>query len=120
MMGAMLYCAVQWKYAARLGSQTIFSSTRTHDRASFADMLNNLTEATGKVCNANPLSRMLFDDGDYALPYMHISNDRIGGCVMIRNTNVTPFSKLDLDDCNVIFKLTHFQIINFLRYIPLN
>ena len=106
-LAAILYCAIQWKYAASIGPNKIFSSSRTMERADFADMLNGLSKATQRACSANPLSRLLFDDGDSALPYMKISGDRLSGCVTVRETNVTQFSKAEIDDCNVVFIREH-------------
>jgi hypothetical protein len=100
---AILYCAIQWKYAASIGPNKIFSSSRTIDRADFADMLNGLSIATQRACSANPLSRLLFDDGDSASPYMKISGDRLSGCVTVRETNVTQFSKAEIENCNAVF-----------------
>jgi hypothetical protein len=72
------------------------------ERDDFADMLNELSKATHRACSANPLSKLLFDDGDSALPYMKISGDHLDGCMTIRKTNVTPFSESEMDDCSVI------------------
>jgi len=77
------------------------------DRADFADMVDELSKATQKVCSADPLSKLLFDDGDSASPYLKISGDRLAGCAMVRETNVTPFSKAEIDDCNVVFVREH-------------
>jgi hypothetical protein len=106
-LAAILYCAVQWKYAASMGPHTIFSSSRTTDRADFAGMVDRLSKAIQGACSANPSSELLFDDGDSALPYLKISDDRLSGCVTVRNTNVTPFSRLEMDDCNVVFVREH-------------
>ncbi|HZB87327.1 MAG TPA: hypothetical protein VE291_01600 [Terracidiphilus sp.] len=104
---AILYCAVQWKYTATMGASTIFSSSRRMERADFADMLNELSNATQTACRANPLTRLFFEDGDKALPYMKLSGDRLGGCSTVRNTNVTPFTKVEMEDCNVTFIREH-------------
>lgn len=106
-LAAVLYCAIQWKYAASIGPSTIFSSSRRIERADFADMLNELSKAAHRACSANPLSKLLFDDGDSASPYMKITGDRLDGCVTIRETNVTPFSKPEMDDCNVVVIREH-------------
>jgi hypothetical protein len=100
---AILYCAAQWKYASKIGPNKIFSSSRKMERADFVSMLNELSKATHRACSANPLSKVFFDDGDRALPYMETSGDRLYGCATVRHTNVTPFSKSELDDCNVIY-----------------
>jgi len=104
---AVFYCGVQWKYAASIGPHTIFASSRRAERADFADMLNELSKATRRACSANPSSRLLFDDGDSASPYLKISGDRFGGCVMVRETNVTQFSEAEIDDCDVVFVREH-------------
>jgi hypothetical protein len=70
-------------------------------------MLNELSKATQRACGANPSSKLLFDDGDSALPYMRISGDRLDGCATIRETNVTQFSQAEIDDCNVVFIREH-------------
>jgi hypothetical protein len=100
---AILYCAAQWKYASKIGPNKIFSSSRRIERADFTGMVDQLSMATQRVCIANRLSKLLFEDGDRALPYMETSGDRLHGCVAVRHTNVTPFSRSELDDCNVIY-----------------
>lgn len=70
-------------------------------------MLDELTKATRETCGVNPSSRMLFDDGDYASPYLKIADDRLYGCAIIRETNVTSFSRSELDDCDTIFIHEH-------------
>jgi hypothetical protein len=70
-------------------------------------MLNELTKAIHRACSVNPSSKLLFDDGDSASPYLKISGDRLDGCLIVRDTNVTPFSKLEMEDCNVVFVREH-------------
>lgn len=104
---AILYWAVQWKYAARIGPNTIFLSSRKIQRADFADMVDELSKVAQRVCNTNRSYKFLFDDEDVALSYMKISHDRLNGCVTIRETNVTLFSGPEIDDCNAVFVREH-------------
>jgi hypothetical protein len=77
------------------------------ERNDFAEMLNELTKALQRTCSVNLSSRLLFDNGDSASPYLKISGDRFDGCVIVRETDVTLFSKPEIDDCNVIFIREH-------------
>ena len=70
-------------------------------------MLDELTKATRETCRVNPSSRMLFDDGDYASPYLKTADDRSYGCAIVRETNVTSFSRSELDDCDAVFIREH-------------
>jgi hypothetical protein len=101
------YWGAQWKYAATIGTSTIFSPRQRIERQDFGDMLDELTNATRKTCGVNPSSRMLFDDGDYASPYLKKADDRLDSCAIIRETNVTSFSRSELDDCDAIFIHEH-------------
>jgi hypothetical protein len=101
---AILYFAIQWKYASKIGPKNkIFSASRTADQADFAVMIDGLSKAAHRACNGGSLNTLLFDDSESALPYLGTKGDRLGGCMVIRETNVTPFSKAEMDGCNVVF-----------------
>jgi hypothetical protein len=101
---AILYFAIQWKYASRIGpNNKIFSASRTADQVDFAVMINGLSKAAHRVCNGGNLNTLLFDDSESALPYIETKGDRLGGCMVIRETLVTPFSKIEMDGCNVVY-----------------
>jgi hypothetical protein len=95
---AILYFAIQWKYASKIGPKNkIFSASRTADQADFAVMIDGLSKAAHRACNGGSLNTLLFDDSESALPYLGTKGDRLGGCMVIRETNVTPFSKAEMD-----------------------
>jgi hypothetical protein len=101
---AILYFAIQWQYASKIGpTNKIFSPSRTADQADFAIMIDGLSKAAHSACNGGSLNTLLFDDSDSALPYLETKGDRLGGCMVIRETNVTLFSKAEMDGCNVVF-----------------
>ena len=100
---AILYFAIQWKYASRIGPNKIFSASRKADQADFAVMIDSLSNAAQRACNGGNLNTLLFDDSDSTLPYIETKGDRVGGCMVIRETLVTPFSKTEMDGCNVIY-----------------
>jgi hypothetical protein len=101
---AILYFAIQWKYASKIGpTNKIFSASRTADQADFAIMIDGLSKAAYRACNGGSLNTLLFDDSESALPYLDTEGDRLGGCMVIRETNVTPFSKIEMDGCNVVY-----------------
>jgi hypothetical protein len=102
-IGAFLYFAVQWKFAPKIGPNKIFSAYRVTDQADFVVMIDSLSKAIHRTCNNGSLNTFLFDDGDSALPYLKIKGDRLDGCIMMRETNVTPFSKDEMDGCNVVY-----------------
>jgi hypothetical protein len=100
---AILYFAVQWKYASRIGPNKIFSASRMTDQVDFAVMIDGLSKAAHRACNGGKLDTLLFDDSESALPYIETNGDRVGGCVVIRETLVTPFSNIEMDGCNVVY-----------------
>jgi hypothetical protein len=100
---AILYFAVQWKYASRIGRNKIFSVSRKTDQVDFALMIHEMSEAARRVCNRGALNTLLFNDSESSLPYIVTEGDRLGGCTVIRETSVTPFSKIEMDGCNVVF-----------------
>lgn len=100
---AILYFAIQWKYASIIGRNRIFSASRKTDQVDFAVMIDGLSKAAQRVCNGGNLNTLLFDDSDSALPYIETKGDRVGGCTVIRETSVTPFSKSEMGGCNVVY-----------------
>jgi len=100
---AILYFAIQWKYASRIGPNRIFSASRMTDQVDFAVMIDGLSKAAHRACNSGSLNTLLFDDSESALPYIETQGDRLGGCMVIRETNVTPFSKAEMEGCNVVY-----------------
>jgi hypothetical protein len=100
---AILYFAIQWKYASRIGPNKIFSASRMTDQADFAVMIDGLSKAVLRACNRGNLNTVLFDDSDSALPYIETKGDHLGGCMVTRETLVTPFSKSEMDSCNVVY-----------------
>ena len=100
---AILYFAIQWKYASRIGPNKIFSASRVTDQVDFAVMIDGLSKAAHRACNRGSLNTLLFDDSESALPYIETKGDRLGGCMVIRETLVTPFSKIEMDGCNVVY-----------------
>jgi hypothetical protein len=100
---AILYFAIQWKYASKIGPSKIFSARRTADQANFAVMIDGLSKAVHRACNGGSLNTLLFDDSESALPYIETKGDRLGGCMVIRETLVTPFSKIEMEGCNVVY-----------------
>jgi hypothetical protein len=100
---AILYFAIQWKCASKIGPSKIFSASRKTDQADFAVMIDGLSKAVHSVCNGGNLNTVLFDDSESALPYIETNGDRLGGCMVIRETLVTPFSKIEMDGCNVVY-----------------
>jgi hypothetical protein len=100
---AILYFAIQWKYASKIGPNKIFSASRVTDQVDFAVMIDGLSKAAHRACDRGSLDTLLFDDSDSALPYIGTEGDRLGGCVVIRETLVTPFSKSEMDGCNVVY-----------------
>jgi hypothetical protein len=104
---AVLYCGIQWRFASRIGPNEIFSRERVIERADFATMVRKLSEAAWRVCKSDPSPRLLFDDGDSASPYLLTSSDHFGSCAVVRQTNVTPFSQAELDDCDVVYIREH-------------
>jgi hypothetical protein len=73
------------------------------DQADFAVMIDGLSKAVHRACNRGTLNTVLFDDSDSALPYIETKGDHLGGCMVIRETLVTPFSKIEMDGCNVVY-----------------
>jgi hypothetical protein len=73
------------------------------DQADFADMVDRLSKAAYRACNTTVSNVLLFDDSESALPYTEPKDDGLGGCATIRETNVTPFSKTEMDKCNVVY-----------------
>jgi hypothetical protein len=102
-IAAILYFAIQWKYASRIGPNKIFSASRIADQVDFAVMIDGLSKAVHRVCNGGSLNTLLFDDSESALPYIETKGDRLGQCMVIRETRVTPFSKIEMDGCNVVY-----------------
>lgn len=100
---AILYFAIQWKYASTIGPNKIFSASRKTDQADFAVMIDSLSKAAHGVCSGGDLNTLLFNDSESALPYIQTEDDRLGGCTVIRETSVTPFLKIEMDGCNVVF-----------------
>jgi hypothetical protein len=100
---AILYFAIQWKYASRIGPNKIFSASRKTDQADFAVMIDGLSKAAHRACNGGSSNTLLFDDSESALPYIETKGDRLGGCMVIRETLVTPFSKIEMEGCNVVY-----------------
>jgi hypothetical protein len=100
---AILYFAIQWKYASKIGPNKIFSASRTADQVDFAVMTDGLSKAVHRACNGGSFNTLLFDDSESALPYIETKGDRLGGCRVIRETLVTPFSKIEMDGCNVVY-----------------
>jgi hypothetical protein len=100
---AILYFAIQWKYASRIGPNKIFSASRMTDQADFAVMIDGMSKAVHRACNGGSLNTLLFDDSESALPYIETKSDRLGRCMVIRETLVTPFSKIEMDGCNVVY-----------------
>jgi hypothetical protein len=100
---AILYFAIQWMYAAKIGPNKIFSASRTTDQVDFAIMIDGLSKAVHRACTRGNLNTLLFDDSESALPYIETKGDRLGRCIVIRETNVTPFSKIEMDGCNVVY-----------------
>jgi hypothetical protein len=100
---AILYFAIQWKYASRIGPNKIFSASRVTDQVDFAVMIDGLSKAAHRACDGGSVNTLLFDDSESAVPYIETKGDRLGGCIVIRETNVTPFSKIEMDGCNVVY-----------------
>jgi hypothetical protein len=100
---AILYFAIQWKYASKIGPSKIFSASRMTDQANFAVMIDGLSKAVNWACNGSGLNTLLFDDAEDALPYIETKGDRLGECTIIRETNVTPFSNIEAEGCGVVY-----------------
>jgi hypothetical protein len=100
---AILYFAIQWKYAAKIGPNKIFSASRTTDQVDFAVMIDGLSKAVHRACDGGSLNTLLFDDSESGLPYIETKVDRLGRCMVIRETNVTPFSKIEMEGCNIVY-----------------
>jgi hypothetical protein len=100
---AILYFLIQWKFASRIGPNKIFSASRKTDRIDFAVMIDSMSNAARRECNTGNLNTLLFNDSEIAAPYIETKGDRLSGCTLIRETAVTPFSRIEMDNCNVIY-----------------
>lgn len=100
---AILYFAIQWKYASRIGPNEVFSASRMTDQANFAVMIDGLSKAANSACSTSSFDTLLSDDSDSALPYLELKGDRLGRCTVIRDTLVTPFSNIELSGCKVVY-----------------
>jgi hypothetical protein len=98
---ALAYCAVQWKRASAMGGTRIFSSSRQTDRANFAAMVTGISQATEEACRSGGVHSVFFDDHDVVVPYLELDRSVTNGCHIIRETVVTPFSKAELQGCDV-------------------
>jgi hypothetical protein len=100
---AILYFVIQWKFASRIGPNKIFSTSRKTDQVDFAVMIDRMSNAARRACNGGDLNTLVFNDSEMALPYIETKGDRLSGCAVIRETSVTPFSRTEIDNCNVIY-----------------
>jgi len=89
---AILYFAIQWKYASKIGPNKIFSAFRKTDQDDFAVMIERMAEAARRACNSGKSNTLLFNDSESALPYIEI-----------RETSVTPFTRAEMEGCNVVY-----------------
>ena len=100
---AILYFAIQWKYASKIGPNKIFSASRKTDQNDFAVMIERMSGAARRACDSGKSNTLLFNDSESALPYIETKGDRLGGCTVIRETSVTPFSRAEMEGCNVVY-----------------
>lgn len=97
--GAILYFAVQWLGASTMGGCRIFSSSANSDRVEFAAMVHRISNAVRADCGSGGMRAILFDDGDVVTPYIEGIADPLGYCHVVRSSPVTPFTKLEVEDC---------------------
>ncbi|MGD0736686.1 MAG: hypothetical protein ABR976_16265 [Terracidiphilus sp.] len=96
---AVVYFGVQWLGASSIGRCRIFSSTAGTDRADYAAMINQFSNAAGIAC-ASPSSRtILFEDEDVITPYFVSADGTLGHCNVARLTRVTPLTDAEAEAC---------------------
>ena len=99
---AILYFVIQWKFVSRIGPNKIFSASRKTDQVDFAMMIDSMSNAARRECNTGNLNTLLLNDSEIAVPYIETKGDRRSGCTLIRETSVTPFSQIEMNNCHVI------------------
>lgn len=100
---AFFYFAVQWLGASTMGGCRIFSPSMRADREDFARMVNQLSSAARVYCASGKQRKILFQDGDFATPYIAGDAGPLGRCEVVRVTAVTPLTNDELDDCGNLF-----------------
>jgi hypothetical protein len=98
----LLYAACEWKFAAKISGSSIFDKQREAERAEFRSFAAAVSRELSDECTSGKTDTFLFGDEDVVLPFVVNQLSQKSGCVIIRETAVTPFAPKDMANCSAL------------------
>jgi hypothetical protein len=98
----LLYAACEWTFAAKISGCSIFDKQRETERAEFRSFAAAVSRDVSDECTSGKTDTFLFGDEDVVLPFVVNQLSQTSGCVIIRETVVTPFAPKDMANCSAL------------------